>query len=328
SSSRSDSKEHRVIERPQSGPPQSNPDELADGISRWIEASTSFFYVEIFSIVLVISCCVKWNRDWSRLIPDNLNDSLYEFDYTDYLDEAWSEAWNEAWAALLTPIVYLKYALSVGAVSLGICVILQTSEFLFPGVLAKVVVPEREDGRGGHTVEKISSVFLLLWWTVGTGIITFRGPFVDTSNGWIAAWGGFFATLHWCLGIDTSTFHDLSEGRRYLKFLQFWSVVLVFASITPLRYKPMGYEGAGFAIAAGVLSLVACMYMISFYNELSREVMRMTSMLLFLLWVCVAGVCTFYGPFLVPNNGYFACWTGCFCAFKLWIIQWTSSERE
>ena len=43
-------------------------------------------------------------------------------------------------------------------------------------------------------------------------------------------------------------------------------------------------------------------YMISFYNELSREVMRMTSMLLFLLWVCVAGVCTFYGPFLVPSK--------------------------
>jgi len=171
-------------------------------------------------------------------------------------------------------------------------------------------------------------VFLLLWWTIGTGIITFYYPFFDTSNGWFAAWGGFFATLHWCLGIDTSTFNDLSEGRRYIKFLQFWSLVLIFASISPLRSKPAGYGGAGFAIAAGALTLIACMYVISLYDELSREVMRMTMMLLFLLWACVAGVCTFYGPFLVPNNGYFACWTGCFCAFKLWIIQWTSSERE
>ncbi|KAL7521918.1 hypothetical protein ACHAWX_006610, partial [Stephanocyclus meneghinianus] len=274
---------------------QSNPDELADGISRWIEASTSFFYVEIFSLVLVFACWAQWS-----------------------------------------PWVYTKYALSVGAVSLGICVVLQTLEFLFPGFLAKVVVPEREDGRGGHTVEKICSVFLLLWWTIGTGIITFHYPFFYTSNGWFAeswplhssAWGGFFATLHWCLGIDTSTFNDLSEGLRYIKFLQFWSLVLIFASITPLRYKRDGYGGAGFAIAAGALTLIACMYVISLYDELSREVMRMTMMLLFLLWACVAGVCTFYGPFLVPSNGYFACWIGCFCAFKLWIIQWSSSERE
>ena len=121
-----------------------------------------------------------------------------------------------------------------------------------------------------------------------------------------SAWGGFFATLHWCLGIDTSTFNDLSEGRRYIKFLQFWSLVLILASITPLRYKPAGYGGAGFAIAAGALTLIACMYVISLYDELSREVMRMTMMLLFLLWACVAGVCTFYGPFLVPSKWFTA----------------------
>ena len=69
----------------------------------------------------------------------------------------------------------MKYALSVGAVSLGICVVLQTAEFLFPGFLGRVVVKERSDGSGGHTVEKIASVFLLVWWSIGTGIITFSG---------------------------------------------------------------------------------------------------------------------------------------------------------
>lgn len=132
-SRKSNSSEDRIIERPQSGPPQSNPDELAEGLSRWIAASTSFFYVEIFSLVLVFACWADWSN-WS----------------------------------------YMKYALSVGAVSLGICVILQTAEFVSPGFLEKVVVKERSDGRGGHNVEKIASVFLLLWWSIGTGIITFR----------------------------------------------------------------------------------------------------------------------------------------------------------
>ena len=69
----------------------------------------------------------------------------------------------------------MKYAVSVGAVSLGVCVVLQTVEFMNPGFLGKVVVKEREDGGGGHTVEKIASAFLLLWWSIGTGIITFSG---------------------------------------------------------------------------------------------------------------------------------------------------------
>jgi hypothetical protein len=129
--------ERIIIERPQSGPPQSNPDELAEGLSRWIAASTSFFYVEIFSLVLVFSCWANWST-W----------------------------------------VFMKYALSVGAVSLGICIIMQTLEFMFPGFLAKEVVKKRDDGSGGHDVEKICSVFLLLWWSIGTGIITFHGEFV------------------------------------------------------------------------------------------------------------------------------------------------------
>jgi hypothetical protein len=145
SSSRRSSAEREARERPQSGPPQSNPDELADGFSRWIEASTSFFYVEIFSLVLVFSCWAHWANS-----------------------------------------AYMKYALSVGAVSLGICIILQTTEFMFPGFLQKEVVKERSDGSGGHSVQKIASVFLLLWWSIGTGIVTFYGPFVYTSNGWFA----------------------------------------------------------------------------------------------------------------------------------------------
>lgn len=80
----------------------------------------------------------------------------------------------------------MKYALSVGAVSLGVCVVLQTVEFMSPGFLSKVVVKEREDGGGGHTVEKIASVFLLLWWSIGTGIITFSGEPLCVSSLFVA----------------------------------------------------------------------------------------------------------------------------------------------
>ena len=68
----------------------------------------------------------------------------------------------------------MHYALSVACVSFGICLILQTMEFLMPGFLEKKMIPE-SNGSEGHSVEKIMSVFLMLWWIVGTGIITFKG---------------------------------------------------------------------------------------------------------------------------------------------------------
>lgn len=119
-----------------------------------------------------------------------------------------------------------------------------------------------------------------------------------------AAWGGYFATLHWCLGIDTSYYNDLSECRRYMKFLQFWSFILIFASIAPLRYKDLwpGYGGAGLAIATGAITLIALMYVVQLYDELSRDIMRITTVIGFVLWAVTAGVCTFYGPFLVTSK--------------------------
>ena len=99
-----------------------------------MDASNSFIYVELASIVLLFACVADWY-----------------------------------------PTVWYKYALSVACVSLIICLILQTAEFLIPGFLESPVIKQREDGTGGHSVQKLCSVFLLLWWIVGTGIITFHG---------------------------------------------------------------------------------------------------------------------------------------------------------
>ncbi|EED93862.1 predicted protein [Thalassiosira pseudonana CCMP1335] len=287
--SRREKSRHIVaIRDPQSGPPQSSTGELAEGISRWIEAASSFFYVEIASVVLLFSCIANW-----------------------------------------FPWVYMKYALSVACVSLGICLILQTAEFLVPGFLERVVIKQREDGRGGHTIEKICSVFLLIWWLIGTGIITFRGPFVETSNGWFAAWGGLLATIRWSVGIKSSYFREQrTEGLKYLKYLQFLSFILIFASIPPLRQKWENWGGAGFGIAAGALTLVGTLYLTQLYDDISRDVMKLTVLMLFLLWACVAGVCTFHGPFLSTNNGYFACWLGCLCTLKLGVIEIAKRDEE
>merc|ERR1711879_169331 len=44
------------------------------------------------------------------------------------------------------------------------------------------------------------SWFLLVWWTFGTGLMTFKGPFVGTSNGYFGAWLALFAAFMFCHG--------------------------------------------------------------------------------------------------------------------------------
>lgn len=125
-----------VPHRLQNGPPQTSTSELAAGLSRWMDASNSFIYVELASLVLMFACVADWY-----------------------------------------PTLWYKYALSVAVVSLSVCLILQTVEFLIPGFLEWVVIKEREDGSGGHTVQKIASVLMLIWWIFGTGFITFKGEY-------------------------------------------------------------------------------------------------------------------------------------------------------
>jgi hypothetical protein len=110
--------------------PQTSTSEIASGISRWLEASSPFLYVELASCVLLIACVSDWY-----------------------------------------PSTWYKYALSVSLVSLIMCLILQTTEFVVPGFVDWKVGKSEQ----GYTVQQWCSVFLLFWWIIGTGIITFKG---------------------------------------------------------------------------------------------------------------------------------------------------------
>ncbi|KAL7430265.1 hypothetical protein ACHAXH_004271 [Discostella pseudostelligera] len=266
--------------------PQTSTSEIASGISKWLEASSPFLYVELASIVLLIACVSDW----------------------------YATTWY-------------KYALSVSLVSLIICLVLQTTEFVVPGFIDWKVGKAEE----GYTVQQLCSVFLLFWWIVGTGIITFKGPFVTTSNGWFGAWGGLLATVKWSIGLkNISFFGDGSQpsGLRQLYNLAVCSVILLFASIPPLTQDWANKGGAGLAIAGSAITCIACAYFISMYSDVPRNMMKVTVVILFVLWVVVACVCTFHGPFLYTNNGFFAAWLGCLSAFSLLLTEMRDESPE
>eukprot|EP00985_Skeletonema_marinoi_P023955 scaffold16270_cov80-Skeletonema_marinoi.AAC.2 len=157
----------------------------------------------------------------------------------------------------------------------------ETMEFLQPGFLEKPMV-------GEHSSEKLCSVFLLLWWIFGTGFITFKGPFIFTSNGWFGAWGGLISSCQWCIGLDFVSYDSQSREVKYLMNLVLLSIVTILASISPLREKTRNFEGAGLSIAAGAITLIVCAYLIGMYKEIAKNVTKLTAVLLFVLWVIPA----------------------------------------
>ena len=142
-----------------------------------------------------------------------------------------------------------------------------------------------------------------------------------TSNGWFGAWGGLLATVRWSIGLKSSFYDDKSEGLKQLYSIAACSIVLLFASVAPLTQKWEHYGGAAFAIAAAAVTLIGCAYLITMYDDVPRNLMKITAVIGFVLWTCVAGVTTFHGPFLITNNGFFAAWLGCLCSLNLMVIE-------
>lgn len=158
-------------------------------------------------------------------------------------------------------------------------------------------------------VEKPVSLFLFVWWVVGTGVITFRAPFTGVGNGYFSAWAGLIFTTHWALNIDTARFTDLEKGRKILAGMFMAAAVLLFACIPFLRYKVFVGQSA-WGLSAGLITMIICGVFFKAFDDLPAQLVKVTAIVLFVIWATVAGVCTFDGPFLQAGNGYFACWGG------------------
>mmetsp|Transcript_11289 Transcript_11289/g.20303 ORF Transcript_11289/g.20303 Transcript_11289/m.20303 type:complete len:274 (+) Transcript_11289:166-987(+) len=234
---------------------QTSPAEIVEATKAWSAVAKSFMYVEVSSLVLMFACIGIWTKGYPEL----------------------------------------AYALSVSVISLAACLIIQTGEFMRPGMLERV--------------EKPVSLFLLVWWVVGTGVITFRAPFTGVGNGYFSAWAGLIFTTHWALNIDTARFTDLEKGRKILAGMFTAAAVLLFACIPFLRYKVFVGQSA-WGLSAGLITMIICGVFFKAFDDLPAQLVKVTAIVLFVIWATVAGVCTFDGPFLQAGNGYFACWGG------------------
>lgn len=149
-------------------------------------------------------------------------------------------------------------------------------------------------------------MFLFFWWSITTGIVTFDGPFIELGNGYFASWGGFIFSIIG-LGVSLDKLQSAVKGLGNLLGLGVCSVVVIFA-LTP----EFGTKYQSEALYAFIIAMITVVFIgIVFYTKREETLFAFFVLsLLSCLWIVLAFIVTFRGPFYDTGNGYFGSWGG------------------
>eukprot|EP00934_Nitzschia_sp_Nitz4_P008388 Nitzschia sp. Nitz4//scaffold18_size181773//4725//5842//NITZ4_001888-RA/size181773-snap-gene-0.265-mRNA-1//-1//CDS//3329539930//8378//frame0 len=159
---------------------------------------------------------------------------------------------------------------------------------------------------GQLTYGRAVAFFLFTWNFICAGILTFNGPFLVTSNGYFACWFlVYFSVL--ALGVSNGDIKNQigslgsSYGLLVASLVQICAICREFGN---------GYKGES------VYSLVVCLITIVIVSTVENAPNMASAklglyVLLAVLWVALACIVTFEGPFIDTGNGYFSAWFGC-----------------
>ena len=218
-----------------------------------------------------------------------------------------------------------NYGLSAAVISLVLCLALLVLSKKKPALLEKQVkVPKL----GELSLLQLLALLLLLWWLLAATILTFEGPFVVTSNGYLSAWAALVlaamlaAQLLEPVAAKLRSATSLSGRPKLLFWLTLCGGCVMLASI---EHASGSSEGA-WGVSVGVLTLViagAALLAppVAAKMDADPKIGKALSALLLALWIPGAGVLTFEGPFLATGNGFFGAWGGLFCALLLVLLE-------
>jgi len=184
--------------------------------------------------------------------------------------------------------------------------------------------------------------FFALWWTCGSTVLTFLGPFTFTSNPYFACWFNFalsFALLALELSETAAERTEAAKAalleKRELAALLASSAAMIGVCIVA---RLVG-AAVIYAFVCGCLTALLVLPMLCLAHRLPPLLKASISLLLFGLWVAVVAVATFSdGPFAATGNGFFAAWVGLACSTVLLVSDgppllhvlsgWTSAAAK
>jgi len=247
-------------------------------------------------VAFVASCYVfdgSWNLDTTimRKVPRELAGlalsssivlvaAIYDKTIVDFFD----------WWAIITPSVSLA--------------------------LVVITLILRANDQSSNNFTQATSVFLSVWWSFGTGLMTFKRPFNgpdSRSNGYFGAWVALaFAWLfsHECSESLKGMVGRAAEHGPWMALLFLASFALFLqALLDTISSEGHIYGNVAWALVGSSMTLLICSLVAHLYLEMNHG-FKWIAVGLSVLWLAVVSVLTFDGPYVFTGNAYFACWVG------------------
>ena len=192
------------------------------------------------------------------------------------------------------------YAVILGGLSIFCCLVL----------LIMVKVNRSVDSQ----LYKFMAFFLAAWWIAGAGVQTFGGNyglFVMTGNGYFATWIACLQAVFWAfeyLGQTSGVNMDVPGALGVVLFAS--SVVVACCLVGDSRVEYYSSKKT-WQFACGIVSVVLCIIWLilsKVKNDVAGKIAPILSVFLFFWWAAGAFTGTFYDPFILTGNGYFADW--------------------
>lgn len=214
------------------------------------------------------------------------------------------------------------YAVAVGCISVIMCLCYIACLKFKPGLIGRFT--------------QYLSLFFVVWWGVGTVVMTFTHPFITTGNGYFACWGAVLLSIYYCqlavaklkvLGERISNAIAGNKQRKLLALVMILSYVVAFASLvlfdehnsSTKKQTPQETWAFACGITAGALCTIYLLIEIAKPGMLTDRSLKFLAWFLVPWWMFGAGVATFDQPFPTTGNGYFCAWgafvSSCYLAY-------------
>lgn len=169
---------------------------------------------------------------------------------------------------------------------------------------------------------------LFMWNFTGASFLTFSSPFITTGNGYFAAWG-CVVTSAMTMGFTGEAFRSRIEGLGPLLGTCGSAALVVIALIAHIGSGRVNRKESVYAMVVCLISILAVAGIIYYEKKLDQAIPKWFLRVKFgllaffaLLWLVLACLVTFKGPFNFTGNGYFASWAGATCVWFATFAAW------